>query len=463
MRIASRALGCVLLLGLCALPASAQSIVDTARPGVAAEIVTDGRTFSIADFIDYVALVANPRGPLTGLLQQLEARRADKQVGAGASARGTTTLVSKGTVPKILGLAVENGAVTQTQSGTTLTFRTSIGGAIQALANRGFVRLVTTADPALSVLRRVSVSASFDASRGNTDGAFSGDRQQLSQWTVRFEAINRRDPLGERGLERWNGAIQESLIAVSGRAAALEAAFAGDPAVSAWGAATAAAIDALPVPRAAADVARVLQQREAAFPQPAALRPDTVEALRDYETSVSSFARGRSELLDSIASGPLVSVELTNDRPLNAPRLTNVRVVGEVGGAVEVTGNAAITFFTEGVPAGASRRARDIQFSGQLDLKLGSGSDVGTFLLSFAARYQRQFDDTIAAGGLIVPDTKGTTATGQVKLTVPVNGATRVPLSVTFANRSELISERVIRANVGLTYDLDWVFARFKP
>jgi len=49
-------------------------------------------------------------------------------------------------------------------------------------------------------------------------------------------------------------------------------------------------------------------------------------------------------------------------------------------------------------------------------------------------------------------------------LTVPVKGAgVKVPLSVTFANRTDLIKERVVRANVGLTYDLDTIFARFRP
>ena len=64
----------------------------------------------------------------------------------------------------------------------------------------------------------------------------------------------------------------------------------------------------------------------------------------------------------------------------------------------------------------------------------------------------------------MLPNTKGTTAVGQLKLTVPVKGSgVRIPLSVTFANRTELITESVVRANVGLTYDLDVLFAKFHP
>jgi hypothetical protein len=62
------------------------------------------------------------------------------------------------------------------------------------------------------------------------------------------------------------------------------------------------------------------------------------------------------------------------------------------------------------------------------------------------------------------PNTRGTTAVGQLKLTVPTKGAgIRIPLSVTWANRTDLVKEKVVRANVGVSYDLDSVFARFKP
>ena len=51
-----------------------------------------------------------------------------------------------------------------------------------------------------------------------------------------------------------------------------------------------------------------------------------------------------------------------------------------------------------------------------------------------------------------------------MKLTIPVKGSgVRMPLSVTFANRTDLIKEKEIRGNVGITYDLDMLFAKFKP
>ena len=56
---------------------------------------------------------------------------------------------------------------------------------------------------------------------------------------------------------------------------------------------------------------------------------------------------------------------------------------------------------------------------------------------------------------------KGNLIVGQAKLTIPVKGSgIKIPLSVTVANRTELIKEKEVRANIGITFDLDAIFAR---
>ena len=68
----------------------------------------------------------------------VEDARTDKQVGAPAGA-GSTSLVSKGSVPGILGFAVENGALTQTTSSTTVTLRGNLVGWLDLLKNQDFI------------------------------------------------------------------------------------------------------------------------------------------------------------------------------------------------------------------------------------------------------------------------------------------------------------------------------------
>ena len=54
--------------------------------------------------------------------------------------------------------------------------------------------------------------------------------------------------------------------------------------------------------------------------------------------------------------------------------------------------------------------------------------------------------------------TKGHIGVVQGKLTIPINGIVRVPISVTWSNRTELIKQEDLRGQIGLTFDLDNVF-----
>ena len=56
------------------------------------------------------------------------------------------------------------------------------------------------------------------------------------------------------------------------------------------------------------------------------------------------------------------------------------------------------------------------------------------------------------------------TGIGQFKFTIPVKGSgVKIPLSVTFSNRTEFIKESKVRGNVGITFDLDTIFSKLKP
>jgi hypothetical protein len=57
--------------------------------------------------------------------------------------------------------------------------------------------------------------------------------------------------------------------------------------------------------------------------------------------------------------------------------------------------------------------------------------------------------------------TKGNIGLGQAKLTIPVKGSgVQIPISLTWSNRTELILENDVRGNIGITFDLDKLFAK---
>jgi hypothetical protein len=118
-----------------------------------------------------------------------------------------------------------------------------------------------------------------------------------------------------------------------------------------------------------------------------------------------------------------------------------------------------------------------VQAAAQVDRDLGTIPQFGAAVLTFGFYYQWMRDAallTIPAGNM-APGTditlpgaanlllapKGNIAIGQFKVTLPIkNGIIKVPISFTWANRSELINESEKRGQIGLTLDFDTLFKK---
>jgi len=72
-------------------------------------------------------------GSQRAVAKVVETARVDKQLGSGSSASGSTSVTEKGAVPEILAFAVENGALTKSQSGTTISFKGNPVGIVNSL------------------------------------------------------------------------------------------------------------------------------------------------------------------------------------------------------------------------------------------------------------------------------------------------------------------------------------------
>ena len=424
--------------------------------------------FGVRQNIDTFALALALRKSQAAFVVQAEDVRVDKQVGSSDNSAGATSLTSKGSVPAILGFAVENGALTRTTSGTTVTFRGNPVGIIKALGNAGFVRSYQEDDASTRFLRRFSFAVSFDTSRetgqsasSQTGNAFTGDSQQLSSYAFRLDLLNKRDPRDSAYQGRWNKLIEGDLVETNSRLAKIGPFLLDDPAFVDWHRKATDAIAAA----APEDVATVLEQqldklRELELSAPAEANIDT------FIKAFNAYLKGRDEILDVVAKGPIITFEYATIRRVDAVDLSNFKLIAEGAlfrGRADLTANASLTILTK-IPAGSTLdRIRDVDLSGQLDVLLGEVQKVGSIVLSFSGKYKRVMQDTMMAGGMMA-DTKGDIGVGQVKLTIPAKGSgVRIPISVTFANRTELIKEKIVRGNIGITFDLDLIFARFKP
>jgi hypothetical protein len=415
-------------------------------------------------------------------LLEAEEARTDKQVGGGPTNSGSTSLVVKGGAPAALGFAVENGALLQSRSGTTLTFRGNPIGIIRLLGNKGFDTsfIEDDKDPVTRFLRKTSFSVSFDTSRGKQPGVFTADAQQLSGYSARIEFFNQRDPRHPKYQKDWAKFLSEegvnftqaiadtyhALMAPPTPSTPFEKKF-KDPRLEGWLVETETLIAAAAPDR----VEGIIKSQLDKFPQLDQLNAETRSALDTFAKSFSGYLTARKKLLDKIAKGSILSFEYTNNRPGNAPKTSNFNFIAATGTGrrIDLTANGSLTIFDKS-PSAASLmstrpgRIRDFQFAGQIDVPFGNVSQSGQFDWWASFRYERLLTDAATQVGTIAPNTKGDIFLLQSGLKIPIKGlGIQFPVSVTYANRTELIKEKEVRGNFGFTFDWNILWAKLKP
>jgi len=429
------------------------------------------------DFYIFGFALARKSGRASYLVEA-EETRVDKQVGAGSRADGTTSLTEKGSIPSILGLAVENGAIERKTNGTTITFRGSPLGIINALANKGFIESydADSNNLAAQTLRMFSFGLSFDTSRRNSSGqsnVFTGDSQQVSAFYFRLQAINHRDPRRKEYKQSWDAFLSkesQSLVdEIQGAIRTLtnidqdppQIAWT-DPALQTWYRDLSDIVSNAPPD----DVETRFRDGLDKIPFDK-LSSETVNEVNRFNLRLHGYLDARQNILDRVAKGAILTFEYIDTRQVDLPDLSSFRMIGETGfgPTVDLTGNVAVTILNKLPPTGLNAgRIRDIQASGQVDLSLGQVRGFGKFILSFSGKFEHIMQNLTSALDTDLSTTKGNVGLGQVKLSIPVKGSgVKIPLSISFATRSELVKESFIRGNFGITFDLDTLFAKNKP
>lgn len=396
------------------------------------------------------------------LVSEIEEARVDKQVGGSNANAGSTSLVTKGSVPSILGLAVENGALMRTDSGTTITFRGNPIGFIKALGEKGFIASYEDDGPTTRLLRRLSFALSFDTNRGDEQGTFTGDRQQLSAYSFRFDIINKRDPRHSSYKKKWDNLIYTKAQAITSDLRKLFVKyFSEHPAFLAWHESAKKAVAETEMNA----VERVLKE-EIHKLQALELSPDIEGLIKLFAKNLNDYLQNRDAILKDVANGAIVTFEYMNILQVDAPNLSNFKLIYEDSlfkGKADLAFNASATVFDSKPKEIDIGTVHSLELGAQLDVPLGQVQKIGNFVVSFAGIYERMMENAITPGGMMIPDTKGHLAMGQMKLTIPAKGSgVKILFSVTFANRTELIKESEVRGNLGVTFDIDSLFARFQ-
>ena len=400
---------------------------------------------------------SQPRGIAVAreLAKVVETARVDKQLGSGSSASGSTSVTEKGAVPEVLAFAVENGALTKSQSGTTISFKGNPVGIVNSL--------IANSLPPTGPLSRLAFGLEFDASRGADESqapVFEGDAQQLSAFSVKYEILNHRDPDSDQFQQRADRLYMQARNGSTTSTRALNLTLARhesdfttamlEPAHRAafdtWAAAAATALDAAPEEK----LMKVLDEQLALLPAQVPFTTEELASLDKYVEIYGKLLDSRDALLDLAGQGAVMSIEYVNSRPVDQPTESTFKWLYEwsaIDGRMDVTANGSLTFLNGTIPDG-TERLKAWAIAGQADFPLGSIVRGKTLIFSMSGR---------AEGTIVQPTNERETIwLGQAKLTFPVKDAgMKLPLSLTVASRTDLIDETVVRGNIGLTFNLD--------
>jgi hypothetical protein len=419
------------------------------------------------------------------LMAKEEQQRIDKQADAAAGSGPTTSAVSKGSVPWLFGFAVEHGALTQSVNNNIITLRGNVANLIKAINAKDYVESYRKFQDnnAVNLVSRASFSVSFVA---NQNGSSATNTQNtLAGYSAHIDLYNHRDPRDKKYIADWAEVVKQGLTQLATSVGGLHD-FVVDKhreALQGWQDRSNATL-AMLTPTSSDDQAQEAIKKIAddyviTFGQ----LEDIRIALDRVTKAMEDYAQQKAKVIEKIENSPIFSVEYTNTRqsattnlpqssgssltaasPL--PDLSNVNVIAGARfiARSQVTFNAGTTFFNSLPKSASTGSVRDWRLSGQIDIPLPEIPQIGKSTLTFSGLFLSLLEEPLGQKVLVngVAESRtGNIGVFQAKFSLPIKGAgLKIPISLTTSNRTELIKERDTRGTIGITLDLDSIFAK---
>jgi hypothetical protein len=464
--------------------------------------LTDRR--SVDNFITSTAANFATNTDAASALRSAGQARPDQKLGANAKASGTASLVSTAGSAELLSLALDTGTVTQSINGTTATLNTN--------ADQLF-RLVTASDPDCTVtctnrrwfeskvLNTTNISATLAlAQQSSTTTATTGQASgttpvqvnnaaiptgagRLSSIEARYEVMNKFDPRSDKFKTTWRTqvtALKAKVTAIGDDTDAVEKILVSHKMFSS----------------ADPDAVKQVEQAQTKLVQAAAADPSGLQLVDAFEsfwnnavttdvTTDASLAAAVSKAVQDRAIyraawfaaldnavGNLLTFDYSYNRPLNQPEIHEVKLIYayNFGDRGMLTFNGAISIYGGTIPAGAEYgRLHDGQISGEYDRTLSGKDGAIQTQLSLAGYWQYQPNPSVLniAAGTVVPGTTiplpngtqefvgtaGSLWVTQAQFTIKGAGGIRIPIGVSWSNKTDLLQGSKVGAQVGISYN----------
>jgi hypothetical protein len=446
-------------------------------------------------------------------LQTAARTRVDQQVGAPPGASASTTAATRTGLTDLIGFAEESGAVTQTIDQNVATLRADADGLIRFLSNQELFPVCPPTQPTCGSgpLKDLELTASFSTSDSGTTtlkgtSATTGSpvaiataitAHQFMSGGARYAVLNNRDLRSKAYRDKWIAWLGANRAALTMAGTDLlgfvdpvvlpiqhapppanetttEACASATDQYSRWLCETRGMLRGVP----AATWPSSLQSRlDVLLTRMRALDPAFDQKVKAMSKAYLRYLSLRRSLLSTLVTDPGLTVTYTFSTPPIQPKLHTVTVAfagtpaGSSGNTGTVTLNAGLDYFHEAQPVTGSPATvhwKDAHAALQFDRPLGPADSPSQLSVGLYYQYQANANTfTVPDGATTIPGTNiplppaGTQAIvekGQVlalagTLTLRLANGLKVPIGISWSNRSELVSGNRLAGHVGLTLD----------
>jgi len=414
----------------------------------------------------YVALTkATAQKPFTAASVAADTARTDKQLGASASSNaGSTSVVDRPGIAQLLGFAVEHGAVTQNIQGNTVTFSSS-PYAIAAWLGGG--------DTAENYQKygnsygRVGFSANFNLN-DTSNPALNATRKQLNEWSAKIRLGADHSGRSKGALNIFETKLQPVLQKVgTEKTSILNAIFGSSPELSNI---TNEVLKKIPPLLEAsftrdnqiAAVSKTIVDATFEELQHVTLSADTQQSIATFVEQFERDSAARvlaSKDLDSaiadLAKRPSFSLAYLQEQPAIGKNYSVFKFVYEQSTGPQISANVSASLYHHPDRTLNQDTFRDFTASVEFLQKIARSpffhdpNNKDSMSFSLNGRYERMPENQGIKGK------KADIAVAGAKFEIPVGAGVTLPISVTYANATELIKEAHVNGNFGITFDLD--------
>ncbi len=449
-----------------------------AQPCAFSETVTTCEFDRPDHYGDYLAVAETTK---QDMMVKTDQDRTDKQVGQTAGAGNSSSAVSSGSVPWLMGISLEHGATTQSVESNLITFRANVASIIKAAKEKDYVKSFRAGQNNALVrnLSKLSFAVSF------TTSGPSGNAQlnSLAGYSLHFDVYNHRDPREGRYDSAWDNLLGD-LTQVANATGRFSVIVRRNHASEAriWQARADNMLKALTPYVSDQQIQDVLRAVADDFVDTFAKFDDVHKAALQVAAELENYGKRKGNVVYRIAHSPVISLEYVSTRQssiqfpqfpstifttANAlPDLSTFNVILQMYAFKEtqLTFNASTTLFNARSAGSTIGNVKDYRGAIQADIPVAEIPALGRPTLSlsgaFLALLQEPLGEPLLVNGL-EQSRRGNIGLFQTKITFPVKGAgISIPLSLTTANRTELVKQSTVRGTIGIAFNLDAIFAK---